>query len=118
MTTRRYSRLMPDLPGANVSIRSHLFMKSIRYALLLLPLLGMLEGCKSGGWGGGFSMPPAMVETAVASMQPVEDRFETVGTLEAEDAVTIVSEIGGIRGGRALRGGWAGQPWQPDCTIG
>ena len=41
-------------------------------------------------------MPPALVETAVATVQSVEDRFETVGTLEAEDEATIVSEIGGI----------------------
>ncbi len=56
-------------------------------------------------------MPPAMVETATATVNPVEDRFETVGTLEADEAVTIVSEIGGTvvaipftEGGRVERG--------------
>ena len=41
-------------------------------------------------------MPPSMVETAVATVRPVEDRFETVGTLDADKSITVVSEIGGI----------------------
>jgi membrane fusion protein (multidrug efflux system) len=41
-------------------------------------------------------MPPAIVETAIATVRPVADRFETVGTIEADEAVTVVSELGGI----------------------
>lgn len=55
-----------------------------------------LAGCGGGGWGGGFSMPPTLVETTTPKAQAVEDRFETVGTLDADEAVTVVSEIGGI----------------------
>ena len=48
-------------------------------------------------WGkGGFSMPPMAVETAVADTQAVADRFETVGSIEAKEAVNIVSEIDGM----------------------
>lgn len=55
-------------------------------------------GCakKEGGApGGGFEMPPMPVETAVAASQTVSDRFEAVGSVEAGEAVTIVSEIDG-----------------------
>jgi membrane fusion protein, multidrug efflux system len=61
-----------------------------------------LGGCaKKGGdaggaaGGGGFEMPPMPVETAVAASQTVSDRFEAVGSVEAGEAVTIVSEING-----------------------
>ena len=88
-------------------------MTHFRYSVFLIPIAALtFIGCMGGGWGGGWSMPPALVETAVATVQPVEDRFETVGTLEAEEAATIVSEIGGIvvsvpfqEGGRIDRGG-------------
>ena len=56
-----------------------------------------LTGCKKKGGGpGGFSMPPMPVETAMVSRQTVSERFETVGTLEATESVTLVSEIPGI----------------------
>ena len=43
--------------------------------------------------GGGFSMPPMPVEVAEARLQKVIDRFDAVGTIEAIEAVTVVSEI-------------------------
>jgi membrane fusion protein (multidrug efflux system) len=49
----------------------------------------------AGAGGGGFEMPPSPVETAVASSQTVSDRFKAVGSVEAGEAVTIVSEING-----------------------
>ncbi len=49
-------------------------------------------GCK-GGAKGGFSMPPMPVETAVVVPQNVSDRFDAVGTIEAGEAITVVSEI-------------------------
>ncbi|MBK6765697.1 MAG: efflux RND transporter periplasmic adaptor subunit [bacterium] len=52
-------------------------------------------GCMGGGWGGGFSMPPTPVETTTAKVQAVEDRFETIGSIEADEAVTVVAEMGG-----------------------
>jgi len=87
------------------------YMKTLRGLIVLgVSSVWILIGCKGGGWG-SFSMPPTMVETAVATMQPVEDRFETVGTIEADNAVTVVSEIAGTvvsipfdEGGRIERG--------------
>lgn len=38
-------------------------------------------------------MPPMPVETAAVSEQPVVDKFEAVGTIEAEKAITVVAEI-------------------------
>src|SRR2546425_4275029 len=53
-------------------------------------------GCsKQGGGGGGFSMPPMPVEVSLVTVQKVEDRFESVGTIEASEAITVVSEIDG-----------------------
>jgi membrane fusion protein (multidrug efflux system) len=56
-------------------------------------------------------MPPTLVETATPTSQAVEDRFETVGSLDADEAVTVVSEIGGVvtripfnEGGRVGKG--------------
>jgi membrane fusion protein (multidrug efflux system) len=50
-------------------------------------------GCAKGGPGGGFSMPPMPVETALVKKERVFDRFEAVGSIEAGDAITVVSEI-------------------------
>jgi multidrug efflux pump subunit AcrA (membrane-fusion protein) len=41
----------------------------------------------------GFAMPPTPVETATAKREAVTDRFEAVGTLEAAEEGTLVSEI-------------------------
>src|SRR5437879_1608536 len=79
--------------------------------VLLLILFG--SGCsKQAAGGGGFSMPPMPVEVAPVTVQKVEDKFEAVGTIEAVDAITVVSEIDGavislpFREGEAIeRGG-------------
>jgi membrane fusion protein (multidrug efflux system) len=41
-------------------------------------------------------MPPLPVEVVLATSRPVTDRFETVGTLEAGEFVTVVSENSGL----------------------
>ncbi len=48
------------------------------------------------GGGGGFSMPPTPVETAAVLHETVIDRFRSVGTVEAAEDITVVSEIPGI----------------------
>lgn len=65
---------------------------------LLLAGLGalsfMLSACsQQQGGGGGFQMPPMPVEVATVAQSAVIDPFEAVGTIAAENAVTIVSEI-------------------------
>jgi membrane fusion protein, multidrug efflux system len=65
---------------------------------LILPILLFLlvPGCsKQGPGGAGFSMPPMPVEVAPVTVQKVEDRFEAVGTIEASEAISVVSEIDG-----------------------
>jgi len=51
------------------------------------------SGCQKGGGPGGFSMPPMPVETAVVSSGSVADRFDAVGSIEAGEAITVVTEI-------------------------
>jgi membrane fusion protein (multidrug efflux system) len=60
-------------------------------ALIVALLSG--SGCSKQTGGGKFSMPPMPVEVAQASVQKVEDKFEAVGTIEALEAITVVSEI-------------------------
>jgi membrane fusion protein (multidrug efflux system) len=48
---------------------------------------------EGGGEGGGFQMPPTAVEVAPVVVAPIADVFETVGSLEAGEAVEVVSEI-------------------------
>ena len=49
--------------------------------------------CSNSQAGGGYSMPPTPVEIAVVKSQLVRDKFEAVGTVEAEKEITVVSEI-------------------------
>lgn len=63
--------------------------------LLITAAIGLLIGCMGGGWGGGFSMPPTPVETTRAVQRPVSDVFETIGSIAADEAVTVVAEISG-----------------------
>jgi membrane fusion protein, multidrug efflux system len=75
-------------------------------AAMVVLMLPWLTGCgardKAGAGGrggpggrGGFVMPPTPVEVATATSGPVEDRFETVGTFEAGEEITVVAEIDG-----------------------
>lgn len=64
-------------------------------AISIVFLLSLSSCSKQGGAGGGFSMPPMPVEVARVTVQKVEDRFEAVGTIEASEAISVVSEIDG-----------------------
>ena len=75
-------------------------MKSTYHKTYLPILLGLaliaISGCsKQGAADGKFSMPPMPVEIAQAKVQKVTDKFEAVGTIEAIEAITVVSEIDG-----------------------
>ncbi len=81
-------------------LKQHIALRTASSALAagaLVLTLALVPGCakKAGGAGGGFAMPPTPVETATVSPRSVIDRFETVGTIEAGEAVTIVAEIDG-----------------------
>lgn len=64
--------------------------------VMVLMLLLAACGCSGPqGGGGGFTMPPTPVESAEAVTGQVVDRFEAVGTIEAEKSITVVSEVAG-----------------------
>jgi membrane fusion protein (multidrug efflux system) len=84
----RQERKAPTFWVNNVSRR-------ILPVVVVPSLLILLPGCSKQGGGGGFSMPPTPVEVAQVKVQKVEDRFEAVGTIEASEAITVVSEIDG-----------------------
>ena len=48
-----------------------------------------------GSLGGGLAMPPTPVETVAAQTRAVADQFAAIGTLEAGEHVTVVSQIDG-----------------------
>ena len=69
------------------------------YPTVALILIAALAGCAKGAGGpggGGFRPPPMPVEVAVVVQEPVADRFEAVGTIEASEAITVVAEIDGV----------------------
>ncbi len=72
----------------------HVGMRRLFRNAFIPVLLISVAGCSKQPAGrGGFSMPPMPVEVAQASVQTVEDKFEAVGTIEALEAITVVSEI-------------------------
>ncbi len=65
-------------------------------SMILASTLLFASGCsKQQAGGGGFSLPPMPVEVAQAKVQKVEDKFEVVGTIDALEAITVVTEIEG-----------------------
>jgi membrane fusion protein (multidrug efflux system) len=61
--------------------------------LLAAAALMLFSSCSHQEGKGKFSMPPMPVEVAPAKVQTVEDKFEAIGTVEAVEAITVVSEI-------------------------
>ncbi len=61
---------------------------------LIIFLVSLNSGCSDkNASAGGFKLPPTPVEIANVKAQSVADKFEAVGTIEAIEGVTIVSEI-------------------------
>src|SRR3982751_99332 len=77
--------------------------------VLLLALAGCGKGGAGAGGGMGFKPPPMPVETAPGGQERVADRFEAVGSIDASEAITVVSEIDGV----VVR-----LPFQEGTTIG
>jgi len=67
-------------------------------AITMMALTTLAIGCADDAdqAGGGFQRPPTSVEAAMVTNRTVTDRFTTVGTIEAEEAITVTSEIDGI----------------------
>ncbi|MBI1797214.1 MAG: efflux RND transporter periplasmic adaptor subunit [Candidatus Eisenbacteria bacterium] len=75
------------------SMRRFGAVTSIALAALLAPLIA---GCAGGAGKGGFKMPPVPVEVSNVAAQAVTDRFHAVGTIDANETVKMVTEIGAI----------------------
>jgi len=80
--------------------------------LVAIPLA--LSGCaeeQTAGGGGGFQRPPTPIEVGLVNNALIADKFVTVGTIEAHEAIIVTSEIDGIvtalpfpEGGRVEKG--------------
>ncbi len=73
-------------------------LRGLRKSAALFPIIPallalMISACTQQQAQGGFQMPPMPVETALVAQTTVIDPFEAVGTIEAEDAITVVSEM-------------------------
>ncbi|MCI0531532.1 MAG: efflux RND transporter periplasmic adaptor subunit [candidate division Zixibacteria bacterium] len=62
-----------------------------RIGYVLVPILLTSISCSEEQ--AGFAPPPTPVEVAIVTTGAVADRFEAVGTIEALDAITVVSQI-------------------------
>lgn len=61
---------------------------------LIIILTFLVTSCgDQGSAGGQFSMPPMPVEVTEVQKQGVNEKFEAVGTIEAIEEITVVSEI-------------------------
>jgi membrane fusion protein (multidrug efflux system) len=70
-------------------IKQYLLIGSIAILLMFITI-----SCADGNSAEGqFSMPPMPVEVAEVKMQGVSENFEAVGTIEAIEEITVVSEI-------------------------
>ncbi len=70
-------------------LKSYLLFSVFAVGLILLQ-----NGCtEQQASAGGFKMPPTPVEVADVKAQDMADKFDAVGTIEAIEGVTIVSEI-------------------------
>ena len=74
-------------------------MKSRPTTLFMAFAASRIAACggnaEEGGGGGGFTLPPTAVEVARVESGAVRDVFETVGTINAVESITVVSEIDG-----------------------
>jgi membrane fusion protein, multidrug efflux system len=73
-------------------------LKLIRkYSFIILAAASLVNiNCsKQQAAGGGFSMPPMPVQVATVNQQSISDMFEGVGSIEAIEKITVVSEIDG-----------------------
>ncbi len=79
-------KLSKELRVGKANILSILLALSIAFV--------MFQGCSDDkASGGGFAFPPTPVEVATVKVQKMVDKFEAVGTIEAIEEITVVSEI-------------------------
>jgi len=71
-------------------------IRGLSACVLVLAAACSRDGGAGGGPAGGFQMPPTPIEVATVEQGPVSDRFQTIGSIEAGDAITVVAEIPGV----------------------
>ena len=77
--------------------RGKLILQSVITISIVIALIILTTNCSDQqSQAGQFSMPPMPVEVATVTEQTLSDKFNAVGTIEAIEEVTIVSEIEGI----------------------
>ncbi len=78
-------------------INASKFFQFVLFGSVLISLAFLNTNCADqNAEGGHFSMPPMPVEVANVTNQKISDRFKAVGTIEAIEEVTVVSEIDGV----------------------
>src|SRR3990172_9335245 len=80
----------------NINLRRMAYFHQLPVRVVTLFLLFLLSASCAKNKEGGFSFPPMPVETAEVAKGRVADQFETVGTLEGANAITVVSQIDGL----------------------
>lgn len=76
--------------------RTYLGIKYLMLYGIIASIITLISGCSDDrSQTGNFSMPPMPVEVATANVQKMVDQFETVGTVEAIEEITVVTEIDG-----------------------
>jgi membrane fusion protein (multidrug efflux system) len=68
-------------------------LKFLTLTLAFGALSLIVIGCSSDPQGGGFTPPPTPIEEAEVAQSGVVDKFHAVGTIQAAEAITVVSEI-------------------------
>ena len=69
--------------------------RNLRRYIAATLVAGVFLGC-SKQQAGGFEPPPTPVELADVQTVTVTDKFEAVGTVEAGEAITVVSEVDAV----------------------
>jgi len=76
--------------------KTYIGMKYLMLYGIISFIVILSTGCSDDqSQAGNFSMPPIPVEVATVNVQKMVDQFETVGTIEAIEEITVVSEIDG-----------------------
>jgi len=85
--------LMKEIKKENI-VKVNEFLCLISFCAIMISLILMNTSCSDkNAESGQFSMPPMPVEVAQVLKQQVANKFEAIGTIEAIEEITVVSEI-------------------------
>jgi membrane fusion protein (multidrug efflux system) len=75
-------------------IKLHVLFRLISFSVIITVLILINTSCSDQNTESGqFSLPPTPVEVSLVLKQKVADKFQAVGTIEAIEEITVVSEI-------------------------